>query len=258
MFIDVNCSIGTWPTRPLPITDATELAKHLRAELVDVALVSSIEAALLEDPTDSNLRLADSVSNLDGIIPIPVVNPRHRRWERELANIIRNTNAPAIKVHLNYHNSGVDTPEFEALAQAAVDLGLSMLVPLRIEDERLSNVRLQAPPVSLADLATFAEAKTGLNVIALNAYRNEALSVPFPKNLYVDLAFCEYFRTVETLAQRPGLDKVVFGSNTPFFVTRAASMKLVWANIPDETRQSIAGRTASLLFGIDVTRKPND
>jgi predicted TIM-barrel fold metal-dependent hydrolase len=41
---------------------------------------------------------------------------------------------------------------------------------------------------------------------------------------------------------------VLFGSHTPFFVTRAASMKVAWCELSGKEREQIASGNARKLF----------
>lgn len=250
MYIDVNCSIGNWPPRPLPLRTPEELAAHLERESVTAACVSSVEAALLDDPTEENMKLLDAASGLSPVLPVPVINPRHRRWEQAFQRYVESDGVRAVKVHLNYQHVDIEAPEFGAVIDAATESGLAVLVPLRIEDERLSHIRLQAPPVSMAGLIELAGSRLDTTFICLNAYRNELIADRLPGNLYADIAFVERFRTLESLAEAPGLDRIVFGSNTPFFVTRAASMKVAWADVDETVGRAVSHGTAAGLLGL--------
>jgi len=248
MVIDVNCSAGAWPFRPLPNSDLSSLSAHLGREGIDRALVSSIEAALLEDPYDANARLFDEARGIETLVPVPVVNPRMRRWRDELEERRANDGLKAVKVHLNYHDVSVGDSEFEDVAVFAAESSCALLLPLRIEDERYHHVKMQVPGVPISDVASFAATHEECTIVCLNAYRNEIFSVTFPSNLYTDIAYAERYPTLEDLVAHTGADRLLFGSNTPFFVTRAARLKIEQSQAADEVKTAVAGGNASALF----------
>ncbi len=248
--IDVNCGVGNWPFRPLPVIDLIALSAHLEAEGIESALVSPIEAALLEDPYDANRRLIDGARGFPGIFPVPVINPRVRRWRSEIEEAAAEPKVRAVKVHLNYHDVSVTDGAFEEVALCVAERGLPLLVPLRMEDERFHHVMMQVPPVPIGEVCTFAEAHPDCSVVCLNAYRNEIHSVEFPPNLSSDIAFAERNLTLSDLTAHTGVERVMFGSNTPFFVTRAAIMKVAHATVCDDDRASVARENARAMFGL--------
>ena len=58
--IDVNTSLGHWPTREFSIRTAAALAKKLKGEGISSAWVSSIDAVLAPDPDPCDERLANT------------------------------------------------------------------------------------------------------------------------------------------------------------------------------------------------------
>ena len=248
MYIDVNCSVGSWPFRPLPISDVIGLKDHFLKESVEYALVSSFEALFFADTYDVNRRLIDAIAGVDSLSAVPVINPRMRRWEADLASYNRETELLAVKLHLNYHSVPLDSGVLDDVAGAAAELKVILLLPLRIEDERLHHVRAQVPQVPLRWATEFAANHPETKFVILNAYRNELREIELPSNVYSDIAFAEYYKTIEDLLDYVSVDRILYGSNTPLFVTRAATMKVAWAKIDDNRREAIASGNAEKLL----------
>lgn len=248
MFVDVNCSLGNWPFAPFQIRDAGMLQRHLESEAVDAALVSSVDALFVADPQECNRRLLEALAPHDSLFPVPVLNLRTRTWRGELETYQRHPAVRAVKIHPNYHNYGMGDPELTELATALCDADLPLIVALRVADERLHNPQMQVPGVPVEPLAALARSHASLPVICINAYRNEIVRANGPENLYFDIAFAEYYKTVSSLAAHVPAANLLFGSHTPFFVTRAASMKIAWCELPDEQREQVAAATARRIF----------
>jgi uncharacterized protein len=255
MFIDVNCSLGNWPFAPFQIRDADALARHLQGEAVDAALVSSVDALFVADPSDHNSRLLNALLPHENLYPVPVLNLRTRTWQRELGAYEREPTVRAVKIHPNYHNYEVRDPEVTELAAALIEAGLPLIVALRVADERLHDPRVQVPGVPVDQVAELARFHPRLPVVCTNAYRSEIVRANGPENLYFDIAFAEYYKTVRSLAAHVPVTNLLFGSHTPFFVTRAASMKVAWCELPEQQRTQVAAATARRVFRIAEDRE---
>jgi predicted TIM-barrel fold metal-dependent hydrolase len=68
-------------------------------------------------------------------------------------------------------------------------------------------------------------------------------------NLYVDSSTYVAHRQLETIIERFGPDRIVFGSRLPLYTPGAALAVLATARIPDEARLAIAGGTLRRLTG---------
>ena len=117
-----------------------------------------------------------------------------------------------------------------------------------LEDERLQNPQMQVPPVPIGSLTALALAHPELTIICANAYRGEVLEGIKPSNLHFDISFVDWFKPVDDLLGRLPPERILFGSNTPLFVTRAAVMKVEHADASDAVKRQITGENADRLF----------
>ena len=58
------------------------------------------------------------------------------------------------------------------------------------------------------------------------------------------------YRTIDDLRGSFSPDRVLYGSRTPLFVTRAASMKVAWSEVGEDAQAAIARGNAAGLFGL--------
>ncbi len=265
MIIDVNCSVGSWPFRDLPVTTAGALSSHAQGERIDSALVSSLDAVFRPDPDFCNLRLAEELDVFDNLIPVPVINPRIARFGVQIEEYLA-LGLPAIKIHPNYHGYSLDYGNVDRLASILAERNIPLMVTIRLEDERFHPPNMGVPPVPMEEIRELAIAHPSLDLVCLNAYgreirqfmnaggtdkspevRNEE-APGVPDNVYFDIAFVEFFKTIDEMLTYVSKDRILFGSHTPFFVTRAALMKLVWSDCEDEIIEGISSPNAENLF----------
>lgn len=263
MLIDVNCSLGTWPFRQLPVRTAEDLARRLGAEGVEAAFVSSLEAPFHNDPDAANRALLASVDGAGesaagaaspadraSLFPIPVINPRIRNWRTALEEYAANERVRAVKLHPNYHRFGLEDGTADDLAGEMERRGMPLMITLRLEDERFHHPSMQVPGVPTDALRAFAGQHPDLRIIVLNAYKNDVRRLNDISNLHFDIAYVEEYNTVRELCAMVPSNRVLFGSHTPLFVTRAASMKVAWAEVDEEALSAVAGGNARRLLSI--------
>ena len=251
MLVDTNVSFGRWPFRTAPGYSARELESVLLAEGIGRAYVSSMAALFVDDPAEANTELFSTFSGGGStpLITVPVLNPRLRNWELLFDEYSVRRLIPAVKLHSNYHGYSLDTAPVGSLARRLSALGKPLLLPLRMEDERFQNPRMQVPSIQVEDVIKLARSYKDLNILCLNAYRKETLDCAEYPNLFFDIAFVDWFKPVDDLLHRLGPGRILFGSHTPLFVTRAAVMKVDAADAPAGIKRQIAGGNAGRLFG---------
>ncbi|MBT3276054.1 MAG: amidohydrolase family protein [Spirochaetales bacterium] len=119
-----------------------------------------------------------------------------------------------------------------------------------MEDERFQNPQMQIPAVPVEDIIELAEASPELSIICLNMNRNETISAKEYGNISFDIAFVDWFKPIDDLMEHVPPERVLFGSNSPLFVTRAAVMKVTYADVEDSVKNSIFTLNAERLINI--------
>ena len=248
--IDVNTSLGHWPTREFSIRTAAALAKKLKGEGISSAWVSSIDAVLAPDPDPCDERLAKQLTARRGLRLVKTANPVLGGAVEQLDGWIRRHRAVAIRLLPNYHSYRLDDARVAATVRLAQKRKLPVLVQIRVEDERAHHPLMQVPAVPVADVARLAGAFRSAKFIALCAYLPEARTLTtLAGNVRVDLSFMETMDTLASALTDIPARRIVFGSHTPFLETRSAVAKLTTADIPESARQAVASGNARTLLG---------
>ena len=126
---------------------------------------------------------------------------------------------------------------------------MSLMIQMRVEDERLHHPLCQIPPVPVADIVKFAEKYPSLPVICLCPYFAELVPLTSnTENVYVDISFVETMNIITRVLRDVPAEKILFGSHTPFLYTRAATMKTEYAEIDKKTLKMITETNAKKIF----------
>lgn len=257
-FVDCNVCLGTWPLKLPHSCTADDLGVLCREEDTRIALASPLEAILAYDPEEPNLRVFAEAESRDWMIPVPVLNPRMRNWKRLLDSYLASSPPRAVKLYPVYHGYPLDAQAVDELAGILIEARIPLMVCMRVEDERYQHAAMAVRGLDMQSVLDLSSRHPGLDILCLNAYRNEAIRAAGHPRLHVDLAFAEIYPTVPDLLRHLGPEQLLFGSHTPFFVARAAAMKVVWARAPGageadlapETIEAVAHGNAERLFGL--------
>ncbi|MFC1525731.1 amidohydrolase family protein [Candidatus Latescibacterota bacterium] len=246
--IDVNTWLGHWPFQDFAVSTGEALARHLAAEGIDHALVSPVEAALHPDPHLCNRRLWDTVARCPQLEIAPVINPSLPGWEVHLSELTRR-GARAVRVLPNYHQYELTDTCAQRLADAMRRSRQVLLVQMRLEDERNQYAPLQIAGVPVERVGKLAALFPDLRIVCLCPYLAEVEQLAAaPGNVHVDLSYTETLSTVAALLERIEVERVLFGSHTPFLYTRAARAKVEAAEVDESAVAAISEGNAERLL----------
>ncbi len=252
--IDVNVSLGQWPTRRVRCDDSRELVTRLRRRGVSQAWAGTLEGLLHKDIAAANTRLAKTCRQ-DGkglLVPFGSVNPRLPDWEEELRRCADLHRMPGIRLHPNYHGYRLEDPAFLRLLELAAQRRLIVQLALIMEDERMMHPLLRVEPVDTAPLKDLIQRVPGLRLVLLNVHRTlrakPLLELIAAGNVSVEIAMLEGVGGVGTLlAQMPG-DRVLFGSHAPLFYFESALLKLKESTLTPAQSEAVGHGNARRLL----------
>ncbi len=252
--IDAAAYTGHWPFRPLQPSDPAGLLSRLSAAGIERALVTPIEGLFYEDPQMANERLAASLQGLPALAPVCVLNPALPAWERDLEVCRSRFHCRAVKLFPAYHRySPIDQPARD-LFKAAGNLGVPVVVQLRVQDVRNQNALAFAPDVSLSDFLTIApryrDTQFVLGCIKYAEILELASRLPDLPHVWVEISNLEYVDGLRRIIDRVGTQRLLFGSHTPFFLIESAILKLSEAVLTSKERETITRDNAQVLFGL--------
>lgn len=244
---DVNadlCDIGVWCGKSeeahILEGDLGDLESHLAEHGIVAALTSPLAALEPQDQGRSNEWLAARCEASDRMVCVPVVNPADKAWiVGETKGVVRSTPA--------YHGYELDGPMGERLANYVQSGDLSLLIQMRMIDERNQRVGQQRAPVDLIELATFRNRYPELRLVACNLYMTEIEALAQQGiTIGVDTALAEWSFTMDRITTSIDASDVYFSSHTPFLYTGASVAKLTRSTLPESTILEIASNGSNL------------
>jgi len=173
MIVDVNVSLGRWPFQRFAVETPRQLVAHLRKHGIGQAWVAAVESALYPEPDEYDGRLFRRLRSVGGLHFVKTVNPTLANWRSSLAEWADGKGVRAVKVYPNYHQFALGDPCVRELAGELLRRRMTLLVAMRLEDERGQYPLMKVPGVPCGDIAAFARATPRLPVVALSAYLNE-------------------------------------------------------------------------------------
>lgn len=245
MTIDVNVSLSRWPFRRLRLDETTELVAMLRRRGVEQAWAGSFDALFHKDLSGVNERLADECRRRgEGIlVPFGAVHPKLPDWEEDLRRCAVVHRMPGIRLHPNYHGYGLDDPDFARLLGAATEHGLVVQIALKMEDERTMHPLVRVPFVDTSPLSKVALAVPGLRLVILSGSR-DGIQQLAGSGASFDIANLEGLEGVARLAEKIGVQRVLFGSHSPYFIWEAARLKVTEAGLDPSRERAVLGENA--------------
>ncbi|MCC6424567.1 MAG: hypothetical protein IT447_13920 [Phycisphaerales bacterium] len=240
--IDVNAGAGFWPIQAFTDRNLAEQEKTFSSLAIDEVWLSAIESILFPEPDTHDLALFERLTDFPRFRPVKTVNPLLANWRRALVDAKRRFPLSAIKLFPNYHGYSLQSPLMMEVCAAASELSLPILIQMRVNDERNQPIFMQVRGVDAAEVAQFSRQFSALPTIALCPYGGEiARLAEGSTNLLVDFSFLDGCDTFASFDGDLPMDRIVFGSHSPFLHAKAARMKLDHFELSDPTRRAIAG-----------------
>ena len=226
--IDVNALIGPYPFRHVPHPDPDVLVRVLDREGTEEAWVGHLPSAFYRDPSLGNEALYEALAPFaDRLRPVPTIRPDWTGWERALADAA-DAGAPAIRGYPPQWQLGPHDASMRALALAAGERGIALLLTVRFEDLRQRHAMDTAGDLSAAAIRALARAGDNVRLIVTAAGREMIEEVHWgltpteQQRVLWDISWvwgppedhlAKLFRTI-------GADRFVFGTQWPLRLTQ--------------------------------------
>lgn len=241
--IDVNASFGFWPFQKFSLRTLDEMDEAYARERIETVWISANEAILLPENEEPELSLFSEINRFSRFKAVKTIDPSLRNWRVKSIQTIKEYDIKAIKIFPNYHHYDLDSAPAVDLYRFAADCGLPVLVQMRVNDERNQPFCCKVPGVSVSKLAEVSKKHPDVTFIALSAYfyfADIAKLVQGGSNLLFDIAYMDFDNTLDRLVECAPLERIVFGSASPFLHLKSASLKLEHCNLNPLSRQAIA------------------
>jgi predicted TIM-barrel fold metal-dependent hydrolase len=182
-----------------------------------------------------------------------VLNPTLANWERSLRQCCEKYHIAAVKLHSNYHMYRLEDSPARDLLSAVGEVGLPVIIQLRVNDTRSHHPLMQVPDVPVADVIAVAEKTQQVNIVLGGikwgeAQGNTAKITALP-NLWLDISQMETMDGLRRMIDACGTERLLFGTHAPFFYVRSAIIKLDEAQLSAEERECITKRNGEKVLG---------
>jgi len=252
--IDINTFIGHWPFRRLPTSMPDELWDSLQDYGIERALVSPIEGIFYEEPQIANEMLASQLCGRIELMQAAVLNPTLVNWRRSLRQCYEKYHIRAVKLHPNYQTYRLEDSAARKLLAAVGEMGLPVIIQLRINDTRSHHKLMQVPDVPVSDAIEAAKAFPQVKIVlggvkwaevAGNVEKIKALP-----NLWLDISQMETMDGLRRMIDLYGVERLLFGTHAPFFYIRSAIIKLDEAQLSPDERDYITRHNVERVLGL--------
>lgn len=248
---DINVKLGHWPYRPVKGLDA--LLRYMDEHEVSGAAVSSLNAVHYLNPQDGIDELSTQIApHRNRLIPLAVIRPNFTGWQDDLARCVEEYGARGMVLYPNFHRFALTDAVVEPLVARAAQYRLPIFIQAGLEDARRQFDRAITPEALAPEMGAFAKAHPGVSVVALGLKFGlpESAGDPLPPNFYFDTSNYETMGDLETAVEKFGSDRILFGTNFPFFTPLANINKLRLADLTAPQRQAIAEDNARRVIGV--------
>lgn len=256
MIIDANAWLGKWPFGEQEPDTSRELMAHQASIGINLTSVASIDAVFYVDPGPANARLYREVRDHPTLEPVAVINPTIPNWRNELDQWAEHPNCRQIRLVPSYHQYTLDDPRLEALLDACAEAEMRVSIAVRLEDERAHHPLMKVPSLTAGAIAELAARRREQRFLILGGFLGEVVKLADQPNLLFDISQVEYLDTLNYLLERVRWQQVVFGTHTPFLVTRAALAKVSQSTADNDVKQAVAAGNLSEWLGGERTAVP--
>lgn len=237
--IDVSCFAGPGPLVPPEYSGLATVESHLRRAGVVRAAVSPLAGLFRNAPAD--------IGPLPEFFrPVPIVDPR---WPdlRSRLTAWRRAGCPAVRISPGSHGyRAVEAAELKVLCG---ELGLPLVLQMRIADPRNLPADLDLREVTVEDATALAVAAPGTPMIVAGARAAElpAILGAAPDSVLADLSLAEEPDVLRRAVTAHGAHRVVMGTHTPFLTPAAAAQKLAAARLAPADHEAVRSGNAERL-----------
>lgn len=223
MLIDSNTYIGHWPFRQYTCNTFDALLGRMREFGTDQSVVSSLNGVFYKNTQHANEELLEAIRSKrayqDRFIPFAVINPFYGGWRDDFKTCTTTMGMKGIRIYPKYHRYNLSDPACVDLVKMCRDKGLSVVMSLRMVDNRPSSWIDIEKEWSLKDIAPIIRAVPDAKYLIVNVANSTALSEE-DTTLFreTELLMDTSGRNITDwpdLFKRFGMNKFCFGTHSP-------------------------------------------
>ncbi len=230
---DINCMIGTWPSRQKQYEKAGELLSDLDRDRITDCI--AFHSMALWSPERGNALIREaSAGSMDRIKPCYILEPTLGSSLMPSADILymrlMEEKPVAVRLYPNMKQFRVDDFYCGELLEVLNDLKM----PVIFEPDQA---------LGFDCLPSLAREYPGICFILLrHGFRQSRYIIPLLKklsNVYFETSAMVDTGLIEEIVNKYGSEKLLFGSGLPFFTPAGALSLVLYARIGDEDRENI-------------------
>mgnify|MGYP006299610119 CR=1 FL=1 len=188
-----------------------------------------------------------------GVVFFGALHPAGAEWESAIEDIVT-TGLPGVKMHAEFQQFRIDSPEMLPVYRAIADAGLVLL--LHMGDELFAPCESRATPPMLARVL---DAVYGLRVIAAHgggfrAWNEFIDALAGHPRVWIDLAYLPGYIDAETftrLLDAHGVTRVLLGSDYPWMAQETLREFVRAANLDPPVYDAVMGGNAAALLNLE-------
>jgi len=251
MRVDASAHLGAWPFRGGIEGTVSGLTAAMRNAEVEGALLSPLAPLLHNDPAPANDEFVRQLRGRAHLWAVPMVNPRMSDAAQYVAQLAKLRQVRGVRLVPNFH--GYRLEDAGEVVQAAAECGLTVVVQLRMQDERSHLPTFRVPPVPLAEAVDLA-ATTSARIVAAAAkiadveHRETAGRIRERRNLWLDTSHLDGLACLRRACKAVGASRLLMGTCWPLFYARSAALKVAEAELSPRDQAAITGGNAVRAF----------
>jgi len=250
LIIDVNTYIGHWPFRQLRHNTVDGLLRLMDENVIDRAMVSSINAIFYRNCHAGNIELYDSTKNhRDRFITFATLNPKYACWKDDLKECKEEYGMSGIRMLPQYHNYKLYEGEGLEMINMATEMKMAISIPIRMEDRRQRHWLDNVGDIPLFDLESAIKASPEARFIILNGrgFESWAKNGNMRKyNFIIEISRLSVVLQGEIpkLIEQLGSSRLAFGTGIPFNYANPSLLKMQVLDAPENIKEKLFWQNA--------------
>jgi predicted TIM-barrel fold metal-dependent hydrolase len=239
---DSNAYLGKWPYWNMEVNTGDQLAKHLRKNGIDRALVSSLRSAFV-DAEDGNLELLEACKkHPDTLFGLATLTPFSKK---KGAGIQALTSGIFKGIRLCPQHHGYPLANASRIIETAEDLRVPVVLTYRLI------MSWNLPTISLGEVMSLVQENRKVNFVLSGANYDAAPILSLrkkPANLFIETSCLQMWDGARHFIEDLGPDRVLMGTGTPVQYAQSGTSNVLDSTLSVKQKKMVASSNARALF----------
>jgi uncharacterized protein len=248
--VDVSVWQGAWPFQHLRYADLSLMEARLIKLGVGRAYIAPLGAVFEQSPHDANARMMAALAGRTLFSPMPVLHLGLADWREELRRAAEVWGARMVRILPEHHVYDLTEKVLEALVAETTGQGMTVSVPLRLEDPRGQYPLLKIKGLDAVRVAKVLSRFPEQPFIINNAYYPQEIDLFHAalEHVRFDIAMVRPVDPVGSLVRRYSARRFLFASHCPLFYPEGNVQKIRCADVAQADADAIAFGNAERLL----------